>query len=214
MRVSSFAKWLGAAFLLASPLTASAQTYYPSGTYAPEVTRSRLPSGSGTEVALGGGVMNFMGSTAQNATEMGGSWNLRLTFGTRSVLGLEAAYIGSAHRLNVAGLDPDAALVGNGVEGALRLNIPLVTRDGMVEPFALGGIGWSQFDVVNDDFNSSFVRERDRLMTVPLGAGLAMSYRGLMIDGRFTYRMAYRDDLFGGADMRNWIVSANLGSEF
>jgi hypothetical protein len=222
MKRGGWGRWLGVVGLLTLPLPALAQTaatsggyYAPDGTYVPAVTRSPLPpSGFGTEVSLGGGLMNFMNGAARGLTNVGGSWALRLGIGTRSVLGVEAAYIGTAQGLNAEGLDPDAVLVGNGVEGALRLNIPIATYHGMVEPFGLAGIGWNQFDVVNDDFNNSIVRERDRLWTVPLGAGLAYSYRGVMFDARYTYRLAYGDEMLGGADMRNWIVSANLGSEF
>jgi hypothetical protein len=165
-------------------------------------------------VQLGGGVMSFSGATARGVTDTGGSWDLRLAWGTRSILGFEAAYIGSANKLSAPGLDPNAALIGTGVEGNLRLNAPLPYRSALIEPFGIAGVGWTRFDVVNDDFNLSGVREKDHIITVPVGAGLAMSYRGFMVDGRFTYRFAYREDLIGNASLDNWIASANIGSEF
>jgi hypothetical protein len=210
-------KLVGVAALLLSPLTAFAQTTY-SERYAeptPEVRRGPgPPSGYGAGVELGGGVMNFTGSTARAMTDTGGSWDLRLVWGTRSILGFEAAYIGSAQNLNATGLDPDAVLLGNGAEANLRLNAPFVYHESLVEPFAIGGIGWTRFDVVNDNFNESTVREKDHVMTVPVGAGLAASYRGLMFDARFTYRFVYNEELLGSAKMDNWIASANIGSEF
>jgi hypothetical protein len=51
-------------------------------------------------------------------------------------------------------------------------------------------------------------------MTVPVGAGLAMGIRGLMIDARYTYRFVFNEDLLGNTNLDNWIVSANVGSEF
>jgi hypothetical protein len=180
-----------------------------------EVRRTSLPpSGTGSEVALGGGMTSFTGGTAQGMAQSGASWDLRLIAGTRSITGIEAAYIGTAQKLQVSGLDPDASLIGNGVEGALRINVPVVTEDGLFEPFAFGGVGWTRFDVINDTYNHSAVKEKDNIMTVPVGAGLAMSYRGFMVDARYTYRFTYRDALLAGADMRNWIVSANIGREF
>jgi len=212
------AKVWGLAAFLGSPLPALAQyTYTERYTEpTPEVRKGRRgpATGYGSQIALGGGVMNFTGGTAQGMTDPGGSWDLRLVWGTRSIVGLEGAYIGSAQRISASGLDLNAALLGTGVEGTLRINAPMPYRDSMIAPFAVGGLGWTRFDVINNDFNTSVVNEKDHVMTVPVGAGLAVSYRGFMVDGRFTYRFVYREDLIGNADLNNWIVSANIGSEF
>jgi hypothetical protein len=207
-------KMVGVAALLLSPLPALAQYTYP-GEPVPEVTRGAgPPSGYGTAVELGGGVVNFSGNTARSMTNVGGTWNLRLAFGTRSIVGLEAAYVGSAQGLTASGLDPNAVLVGNGAEAALRLNAPLIYRGSLVEPFAFGGAGWTRYNVVNDNFNASIVREKDDVLTVPFGAGIAASYLGFMFDARFTYRVLYDQQLLGNANLDNWMVSANIGSEF
>jgi hypothetical protein len=207
-------KLFGVAALLLAPLPAMAQYTY-AGEPAPEVRRGAgPPSGFGAAVQLGGGVVDFTGATARSMTSTGGSWDLRLAFGTRSILGLEAAYVGSAQNITAAGLDPNAALIGNGAEAALRLNAPLAYRGSLVEPFAFGGAGWTQYNVVNDNFNTSIVREKDDVLTVPFGGGLAASFNGFMFDARFTYRVLYNQDLIGKSNLDNWIVSANLGSEF
>jgi hypothetical protein len=207
-------KVVGVAALLFSPLPAMAQSTY-AGEPAPEVRRGAgPPTGFGTAVELGGGVVNFTGSTARSMTNAGGAWDLRLAFGTRSILGLEAAYVGSAQGISAIGLDPDAVLVGNGGEAALRLNAPLAYRGSLVEPFAFGGGGWTRYNVVNDNFNTSIVREKDDVLTVPFGAGLAASFQGFMFDARFTYRVLYNQQLLGNANLDNWIASANIGSEF
>jgi hypothetical protein len=147
-------------------------------------------------------------------TNAGGSWDLRLAFGTRSILGVEAAYVGTAQKLSAAGLDPNANLISNGVEGDLRLNAPFVGDRGVLEPFVLGGIGWAHYNVVNDSYNRSVLRETDDQMTVPVGAGVGASYLGFMLDARFTYRFAFNERLMGNADMGSWIVAANIGREF
>jgi len=204
------------AVLMLSPLPALAQTYAP-GYYepAPEVRRPAGPaSGYGSTVTLGGGVMNFTGSGARGATNTGGAWGLRLGWGTRAIIGLEAAYIGSANKMSLPGLDPSSVLLGTGAEGNLRLNAPFLVHDNLISPFALGGVGWTRFDIINDDFNTSGALEKDHVMTVPVGAGLAMGIHGFMIDARYTYRFVFNEDLLGNTNLDNWIVSANVGSEF
>jgi hypothetical protein len=165
-------------------------------------------------VTLGGGVMNFTGGAARSVAQGGGSWDLRLGWGTRSVFGFEAAYVGSMNKLTASGLDPNAMLLGTGAEGALRLNIPVAYRDSLIEPFGFGGLGWTRFDIINDDYNASAVNEKDHVMTVPVGAGVAAAVRGFMVDARYTYRFVYREDLIGSTNLDNWIISANVGSEF
>ena len=201
------------AVLMLSPLPAFAQYTTRYNEPAPEVRRGAPPSGYGSTVMLGGGVMNFTGA-ARSAAQTGGSWDLRLGWGTRSILGFEAAYVGSANKMSVSGLDPNTMLLGTGAEGALRLNAPFPGRDALIEPFGFGGLGWTRFDLVNDDFNGSNVREKDHVMTVPVGAGLALASRGFMVDARYTYRFVYREDLIGNTNLDNWIISANIGSEF
>jgi len=206
-------KLVGVAVLLASPLSAFAQSYTQYSE--PGVRRGYgPPSGTGTTVMLGGGVMSFTGGAARSVAEGGGAWGLRLGWGTRTMLGFEAAYVGSMNQLTASGLDPNAMLLGTGAEGALRLNIPVAYRESLIEPFAFGGLGWTRFDVINDDFNASAVSEKDHVMTVPFGAGVAAAVRGFIVDARYTYRLAYREDLIGNTNLDNWIVSANMGSEF
>jgi hypothetical protein len=208
-------KVVGAVLMLA-PFPALAQTYTTPGYYqpAPEVRRTGPASGYGSTVTLGGGVMNFTGSGARGATNTGGSWDVRLGWGTRSIIGFEAGYVGSANKLTVTGLDPSAVLLGTGVEGALRLNAPLLVHDTLVEPFGFGGLGWTRFDIINDDFNNSGVKTKDHVTTVPVGAGLAVVVHGFLIDARYTYRLVYNEDLLGKTSLNNWIASANIGSEF
>ena len=208
-----WAKCLGMAAWLLVPLPALAQPYTPPGR--PEISRApSAPYGYGSEVALGGGVMNFAGAAARSLTNVGGSWDLRLALGTRSVFGVEAAYVGSAQKISAAGLDTNANLLGNGAEANLRLNAPMISRNALFEPFGLVGVGWTHFNVVNSAHNTSVVRDRDDVVTVPLGFGLAASSGGFMVDARFTYRFTYNDQLLGNADMGNWVVSANVGREF
>ncbi len=206
--------WLAFALLGTASAVARSQTPDPG---APEPTVTRGPQsliGGGTEVALGGGVMNFSGSTARSMTGVAGSWNLRLATGTQSLFGLEAAYLGSAQTVDAAGLDPKSTLLGNGVEAVLRLNAPVPFERGMVTPFLLGGLGWSHLSVVNDTFNNSTVSESDNVGMIPLGVGVSVTYAGFVADARFTYRLAFDNELFGNASLNTWALTANIGHLF
>lgn len=170
----------------------------------------------GIAVALGGGVEGFTDDTARTATNDGGSWNLRLAVGTRSPIGFEAAYIGSAQSIDALGLDNDAILVGNGLETKVRVNF----LDATVQPFAFGGIGWRHYNLTRNDFNTSAIQEDDDVLEIPMGAGIATKWQGFMFDARAEYRYTTEEDLMpslndtGDASLHRWGVNANVGLTF
>jgi len=170
----------------------------------------------GTGFLIGGGVQDFSRSGARGVTNTGGFWSARLVAGTRQFIGLEGAYIGSAQGINALGLDSNAVLVSNGVEGALRLNAPIQHGPTLLEPFVFGGLGWSRFHVARTSVNTSDIATDDDVMTVPYGAGLAFAHRGLMADARFTYRSTFYNDLLRttGGKLDNWSAGAQVGFEF
>jgi hypothetical protein len=175
----------------------------------------------GAAFQVGGGVSTFTGDI-QDTTDPGGLWSARATIGTRSLLGLEAAYVGTATKINALGIDDDneAGLISNGLEGALRLNLPMMTRTGvLLEPFGFGGIGWTRFDVINHSGpNTSSVSDGDSAFTIPFGGGLAVSANHFLVDARFTYRAQFDDQIArnaGGSELSlgSWSVAAMLGYE-
>ena len=170
--------------------------------------RSRI----GLALMLGGGVGDFSNDSINAATGMAGSWNLRLSAGTRLPFAWEAAYIGGANEVTGAQAGANEYLLRNGAEGGLRFNVPFLWRSGMVEPFAAGGIGWTRYTAVNDE--GAGVSGQDDVLVVPLGGGLATSIRGVTAEARFTYRLAYEDEMFGDRDMGNWNVALGVGAEF
>jgi len=89
----------------------------------------------GTAMMLGGGYEDFTYGNIKSMTGAGGSWDARLVAGTRQFVGLEAAYVGSAHSIQTLGLASNTNLISNGAEGALRVNIPIVRGNGLIEPF-------------------------------------------------------------------------------
>jgi hypothetical protein len=179
-------------------------------------------SGIGIAIAAGGGAGGFVNDTVRGATDVGGDWDVRATIGTRSPIAFEGSYIGSAQGINALGLDSDALLVGNGVQGAVRLN---ATLDLPVQPFAFGGIAWRHYKLTNTDQNLSDVRESDDVLEVPLGIGIAGKSRGLILDLRGEYRIAENADLIPRFDsltgaqndfgsMDRWGVKGTIGVEF
>jgi hypothetical protein len=181
------------------------------------MTPSRTRLGAG--VLVGGGVVDFSRDQARADTGVGGYWDVRAVVGTRTFVGLEAAYHGTAQAIDTLGLSNNAALVGNGVEGALRLNIPIAVGRSLVEPFGFLGMGWSHYNVVNSDTGSASISDPDDVLTAPFGAGFAYGYAGFVADARFTYRPTYYNDLLrttnGSSDrLDNWSVGGQVGFEF
>jgi hypothetical protein len=174
----------------------------------------------GAAFMLGGGFEDFTHTNVRSVTGQGGSWDVRLAAGTRQVIGIEAAYVGAARSIQTLGLQNDTVLVSNGVEGDLRLNIPIAAGWSLVEPFGFVGIGWQHYSL-NKTAPTADVAGSDDIMTVPYGGGLEASFRRFLIDARFTARQTYRNDLFrngtmgnGSGTLNTWGISGNLGVEF
>ena len=171
-------------------------------------------TGIGTGVLLGGGVWKAFKRSPDWDTGLGGSWDLRMVAGTRRVLALELAYVGSASDVRGPAIADDVFLLRNGVEGGLRLNGPIVRGSGMIAPFACAGVGWNRFNLIHAAADITAVGNRDDVLTFPVGGGLSVAFRTLLVEARFTYRPVFGDDLFGGADMRTWNVGLSVGGEF
>lgn len=174
----------------------------------------------GVAFVLGGGVEGFTADSMRSNTNDGGNWNARAIFGTRDWVGFEASYLGSAQSINALGLQGDALLIGNGVQGNLRLNL---TKDAMVQPFAFAGAAWRHYNLQNDGINTSAVNDTDDVLEIPMGVGLAYKFEGFMIDARGEFRAAAGEDLMPSlsgdanderADMHRWGVNANIGYAF
>ncbi len=156
----------------------------------------------GMSIAVGGGVVGFFDSDTRGFTDAGGSWEARLTVGTRSPIAFEAAYVGSAQNVEALGLDNDAVLLGSSVEADARLNLTSLA----VQPYLFGGIGYTRYDVTNSDFNTSSVEDEEHMGHIPVGAGLGWQYGGLLLDVRGTLRAAFNDALRNDGDSNDEII--------
>jgi len=181
------------------------------GRYSLQPTMSRVGAG----VLLGGGYEDFTSSNVRDMTGAGGFWNARLVAGTRQILGLEAAYVGSARGIDALGLGGDARLVSNGAEGAVRGNLPIAVGRSLLEPFVLVGLGWQHYNLTNTTTNTSDVADRDDVMTLPVGTGFEYSYGRFLADVRFMYHRTYFNDLMRtGGRLDNLSVGTQVGMSF
>jgi outer membrane protein OmpA-like peptidoglycan-associated protein len=167
-------------------------------------------------LTVGGGVTGFIDDEMRSFTETAGSWEGRLTLGTRQRLAIEASYLGSVQSVETLGLDEDAVLISNGVGGALRLN----ALTGNAQPYVIAGAAWRRYDVVNDDFNTSSMNDDDNVLETPVGLGLNLRYGRLILDARGVYRRVFYDDLIQTVpgqdepDLHNWNANLMGGFEF
>jgi hypothetical protein len=200
------------------PTTYPAQTY--PATYPPEEKEKTMFERLGLSIAAGGGVSGFTDGSIRDNTKDGGGWDVRATFGTRSFLSFEAEYIGTAQSISALGLDSDAMLVSNGVQGALRLNF---LRKAPVQPFLFAGVAWRRYDVTNTSTAFSDVNDQDDVVEVPAGIGVAYRWKGLLLDARGEFRATTDNDLMprftvGGLreplPMHRYGVNASIGYEF
>ena len=175
-------------------------------------SHTELPSGAGAIVTAGGGVNGFTESGTADFTDTGGSWQVRAGYGTRSIIGGEIAYIGAAHGLE----NSNNTLINNGGEVDARLQYPIGFDGdrGMVEPFAVAGIGGQVYDVT--DAGDSAFADNDLVGVVPLGLGIGGSYDQVYLDTRVTWRPTWDESGGIGADddLSSVEWTANIGGEF
>jgi len=173
-------------------------------------------SGLGVEETIGAGAIGFIDQGSRSVAGTGASWDARFMFGSRLPIAIETAYVGSAQNIDALGLSTNAFLLGNGIEGTLRVNL-IRAR---IQPYLFAGAGWTHYQLTNTATNTSSVLGNDDVGTVPMGAGLtARVTGGFIIDVRGTYRATFSDDLLRAAaatgnSMQSWNAAARVGFEF
>jgi hypothetical protein len=196
------------------PVVVPAPTATP---YEMEGTRHAYPSyfsKMGSAAMLGGGFEDFTQSVPKNATNSGGSWNLRLAAGTRQFVGLEAAYVGAARSFNNAlAVGTTSNLISNGFEGAFRLNVPVAMGLALIEPFGFVGLGWQHYSM-SRTLATADITSTDDVMTLPYGAGIMGAYGMFMVDARVTWHETYYNNMFPGSKLNTFGAGGNIGVEF
>lgn len=177
----------------------------------------------GLSVSAGGGVLGFVDSDTRDIAGAGGTWDVRVTFGTRRPIAVEAVYFGASQGVQLlgGGVTEDASLLATGLEGNLRVN---VLQRAWVQPYLLTGLGWTRYSLRNVETNTSSIKDSEDLLHVPFAVGVGFrATRSFLVDLRGTVRAAFRDDLqrpvpdgqdVANADLSTWAVTARLGWEF
>lgn len=188
--------------------------------YIPKVVEveKRVPGARralGIDLLAGGGVIGFIDDESRDAADIGGTWSARVAGRNHSLIGYEAAYVGSAQGI-AAFMFPDARLMGSGLEGALRLNIPVSKS---FQPYIFGGFGYTLYNVAGMDGSTAAMEEDDDVFHIPAGVGLRFGLPArLVLDVRGTYRAAFDDTMFDGMGgdngLENWSTAAQLGMSF
>jgi hypothetical protein len=176
---------------------------------------------TGFALQLGGGVTGFSRHGARDTFGVGGYWDARAILGTRSFLGAELAYVGSARDIKASGVDGNAKMMGNGAEALARGNLPMHAGPTLITPYLFGGVGWTYYQIVNNNgSNTSGIKDHANALTIPFGTGVNVSYNHFLADARFTYRAVVDDKLVPTTgnddhlDLQNWSAGATVGYEF
>ncbi len=204
-RASSRFMFVAGVLLAAAPVEGSAQPAGPSDLMTPY----------GEYILLGAGATDFTKKEQRDAYDVGWTWAARLGIGSRRNVGLEAAYVGSIRNGKSNGPD----LLANGAEAVIRLQYPWAAGTLLAEPFVFGGIGFSHLSLRNAP--ALLPSTTDNIGGVPIGAGVTVGLGRFLLDGRFTYRATFNEDLGSvpgvsstRPDLKQWAVDAAIGWEF
>jgi hypothetical protein len=165
----------------------------------PPAPKPSWARGFGWALMAGGGYQDFTDSTMRSVTNGGATWDARVVGGTHSIIGFEAAYVGSARELSQLGITANnPALVSHGVEGNVRLNAPIRSGASLFEPYAFGGVGYSNLRISNYNSNTgalSSFNSTDNVLNLPVGGGFAYAYKAFIADVRGGWTTTFRNDL-------------------
>jgi opacity protein-like surface antigen len=177
-------------------------------------------------LSVGGGVVDFSDDAARHLTKLGAIWDVRALLGENTPVGVELAYVGTAHGLNnvMQRFAADGTILSNAFEGAVRFQVPAALS--AIRPFLLVGVGWNQFELVSESFRDpSAIKNSDDTLVLPFGAGVQLDLAThLTLDGRFTYRAMLEERFLytsasglpgvGSQDLSQWAASARVGYTF
>ncbi|MFW7381274.1 MAG: outer membrane beta-barrel protein [Oligoflexus sp.] len=165
------------------------------------------------------GMSEFTEGTMEDVTDTGVDWDVRVLWGSRSFIGVEAAYIGASYDTTGA-RGSSTTLYSNGLETAVRMNLMQISTGAVAtqawQPYVLGGVAWKNYQL-DDSLQSAELRSSDDTMEVPVAAGVSFYFPNrLMVDARAAYRFGVASDLvrIGEASTDNWNLSGRVGWMF
>lgn len=177
---------------------------------AQEKPRHELLVPAGMSASVGAGTFTYTSMTVRGMTGIPGTWDARVTLGTRTLFAGEVAYVGGAQAIDALGLDRSAVLLSNGVEGAVRLH----AFRGNLQPYVLVGASWKYLSIQNASFNTSNVLNFDNLFEIPAAVGISYRYRSVLTDLRFGYRAAFETKIIPNRNLSSWDMGLRVGYEF
>jgi hypothetical protein len=186
----------------------------PPAAEAPVAHHNRIFAPQDIGASTGAGPSNYFGTALNSTIDTGAAWNARLTFGTHSIIAMEAAYIGSSNNIDMQNGQTHGRLAAHGVDTDLRLQLPMT-----VQPYIFGGVGYNHMETVQNG-QTSFagpLNQTDDQVTVPAGVGLS-GYVGrhVSLDARGTYRFIPTNDItiMSTRNLHQWMAQANIGYVF
>jgi hypothetical protein len=167
-------------------------------------------------LTTGAGPANYFGTSHTTDSDVGVSWDARVTFGAHSIIALEAGYVGAINNIDVAqsaGGGTRGHMSSEGFDTDFRLQLPM-----RVQPYIFSGVGYNHLSVSRDN-NPSLVliNTGDDQVTIPAGGGLT-GYLGrhATLDLRGTYRFIPDNQVsaISNGNLHQWVASARIGYTF
>lgn len=217
MRARTLAAVLAALLLLVPAGPSLAQSSPAAG----DESRLELLSPHGMALTLGAGVMRFLGRQARYST--GGHAvsfyaDLRAAYGTRTRFGAELGFTRAGRSSTVEQRQAgQGATFSQSFEGTLRINFPWHSGPLFHGPFVVAGLGWTDMRPEDDRDPVTRSRRIDRMGIIPVGLGLAVSYRLLHAEARVVLRPTFAENggspAGGRPSMAAWFAGLSVGAE-
>lgn len=165
----------------------------------------------GVTVLVGGGIEGYTGSLAPDVN-LGATAGVTANFRPSRVLGLELGYSGALNEIDprfVGTAQNGADIIRNGGQAAITLGFTATP----LQPYALGGVGFSYYNVRNGQ-SAGF--QDDTVGTVPVALGVRSHVGHFTADARLGYNFLF-DQQFAptGSDTGgSYTGTVNLGGTF
>lgn len=176
-------------------------------------------------ISAGFGVIDFTGSSAGDASDIGITYDIRVGYRLSRPFRLEGALFRSSQDIEALGLASDASIKSTGLEALARYDFVGITAFDVggieISPFVFGGLAWQNFSLSDEGVNTSDVADDDTTFAIPLGAGIGGASGRLNVDARFTWRQTFDDEMFSArldgdvdSSLSQWALTARAGVAF